>query len=179
MGRLDDIHERMIADFRRLYGANPLHLIGHLVVFAIAGFAIVQILGGGAWVNWIAWFLGAALLHDLVLLPLYSALDRGLGKISGGGGWSRRLRVPVINHLRTPAAISGILLIVYFPLILGLSSRNYRNDTGHQLSGYTRNWLLITAALFIVSGVIYALRVRPRRTRAPGTPPSAREHSDT
>ena len=60
----------MIAGFRRLYGSNPLHLIGHLVVFFIAGFAIVQILAGGAWVNWIAWFVGAALLHDLVLLPL-------------------------------------------------------------------------------------------------------------
>jgi hypothetical protein len=166
----------MIAGFRRLYGANPLHLIGHLVLFAIAGFAIVQILGGGAWVNWIAWFVGAALLHDLVLLPLYSVLDRGLG-IVGRGAAARRPRVPLINYLRAPALISGVLLIVYFPLILGLSSRNYRNDTGHQLAGYTRNWLLITAALFLVSAVGYALRVRPRRTRAPRTPPSPRERS--
>jgi hypothetical protein len=120
----------MIASFRRLYGANPLHLIGHLVVFAIAGFAIVQILGGGAWVNWIAWFVGAALLHDLVLLPLYSGLDRGLGIVGRGAG-ARRPRVPVINYLRAPAVISGVLLIVYFPLILGLSGRNYRNDTSH------------------------------------------------
>jgi hypothetical protein len=34
----------MTFGFRRLYGSNPLHLIGHLMVFAVAGFAIVQIL---------------------------------------------------------------------------------------------------------------------------------------
>ena len=165
----------MIAGFRRLYGAHPLHLIGHLVVVAIAGFAIVQILGAGAWVNWVAWFVGAALLHDLVLLPLYSALDRGLRIVSGSGGKRRRLRVPVINHLRTPAAISGILLIVYFPVILGLSADNYRNDTGHALAGYTRNWLLVTAALFLISTLVYALRVGPRRTRKPAPAAASRE----
>lgn len=144
--------------FRRLYGANPLHLIAHLVVFFIAGFAIVQILGGGAWVNWIAWFVGAALLHDFVLLPLYSILDRGLGRATAGPA-----RVPLVNYLRAPAVISGILLIVYFPLILGLSSDNYRNDTGHRLAGYTRNWLLICAALFLGSALVYAVRARSRR----------------
>lgn len=149
----------MIAGFRRLYGANPLHLIGHLVLFFIAGFAIAQILGGGAWVNWIAWFVGAALLHDFVLLPLYSGLDRGLGRAT-----ARPVRrVALINYLRVPAVISGILLIVYFPLILGLSADNYRNDTGHALAGYTRNWLLICAGLFLVSAIVYTVRLRGRR----------------
>ena len=155
----------MIAGFRRLYGSNPLHLIGHVVVFFIAGFAIVQILGGGAWINWIAWFVGAALLHDLVLLPLYSGLDRGLGRVVDRPPRPPLAprRVPLVNHLRAPAAISGILLIVYFPVILGLSADNYRNDTGHALAGYTRNWLLICAGLFAVSAIVYALRVRGRR----------------
>lgn len=156
----------MTAGFRRVYGSHPLHLIGHVVVFFIAAWAIVQILGGGTIVNWIAWFVGAALLHDLVLLPLYSAFDRGLG-IASRGRADRRLRVPVINHLRAPAAISGILLIVYFPVILGLSGPNYFNDTGHHLAGYTRNWLLITLGLFVVSALVYAARVRSRRPRAP------------
>ncbi len=143
----------MTFGFRRLYGSNPLHLIGHLVVFAIAGFAIVQIVGGGAWVNWIAWFLGAALLHDLVLLPLYSMVDRGLGRVA---------QRPLINYLRAPALISGVLLLVYFPLILGLSAGNYRHDTGHALAGYTRNWLLICAALFLGSAIVYVVRSRRR-----------------
>ena len=72
----------MIAGFRRLYGASPLHLVAHLLAFLVAAWAIGQILDGGMFINWIAWFVGAALLHDLVLLPLYSSLDRGLGIVA-------------------------------------------------------------------------------------------------
>ena len=107
-----------------------------------------------------------------MLLPLYSALDRGL--ISDASeparGRARDARAPIrrsINYLRVPAVVSGILLLVYFPLILGYSSKNYRNDTGHALAGYTRNWLLICAGLFLVSALVYAVRVirsRPRTT---------------
>jgi hypothetical protein len=166
----------MIAGFRRLYGANPLHLIAHLAAFAVAFWAIGQIMDGGMSINWIVWFVGAALLHDLVLLPLYSSLDRGLGLATPSVKTGSR-RVPLINHLRVPAVIAGILLIVYFPLILGLSSRNYLNDTGHHLAGYTRNWLLITAGLFLVSALVYVARVGrrrpPRPPRAPRQPPPA------
>ena len=159
--------------FRRLYGSHPLHLIGHLAVFFVAGWAIDQIVGGGAVVNWIAWFVGAALLHDLVLLPLYSGLDRLLGRAASTGESARR-RLPAVNHLRVPAVISGILLLVYFPVILGYSSANYRNDTGHSLAGYTRNWLLITAGLFVGSALIYVVRIMRRR---PPAPRPAREQS--
>ncbi len=154
-----------MAGFRRLYGSHPLHLIGHLAVFLVAGWAIQQIAGGGTVVNWIAWFLGAALLHDLVLLPLYSLLDRLLGRVAPAGGPTRR--PPAVNHVRVPAVISGILLLVYFPLILGYSSRNYRNDIGHSLAGYTRNWLLITAGVFVGSALVYAVRSMRRRPRSP------------
>jgi Na+/melibiose symporter-like transporter len=150
----------MMNRFRRHYGAGPWHLIGHIAAVLVAAWAIGQILGGGSIVNWIAWFVGAALLHDLVLLPLYSTLDRGASPARRLQ--PRRFKVPVRNHLRSPALIAGVLLLVYFPLILGLSSSNYRNDTGHRLEGYTRNWLLITAGLFLVSGIIYLIRAAPR-----------------
>jgi len=162
-----------MAGFRRLYGSNPLHLLAHLGVFFIAGWAINQILRAGFVINWIAWFLGAALLHDLVLLPLYSLLDRGLLSTPG----ARREPPPVvdsaaparprvINHLRVPAVVSAILLLVYFPLILGYSSKNYRFDTGHALAGYTRNWLLICAGLFLFSALVFTARVIRSRPRA-------------
>ena len=165
--------------FRRVYGSNPLHLLAHLGVFFIAGWAISQILGAGFAINWIAWFLGAALLHDLVLLPLYSALDRGL-QIGVGRSGSAAIvgvgpeddardwiRPSPLNYLRVPAAVSGILLLVYFPVILGYASKNYRHDTGHALAGYTRNWLLICAGLFLISALLYAVRVIRSRPRAP------------
>ena len=157
--------------FRRLYGSNPLHLLAHIGVFFIAGWAISQIFRQGFVINWIAWFLGAALLHDLVLLPLYSALDRGLTTTVGrrapapGDGEAGRRGPSPVNHLRVPAAVSGILLLVYFPLILGYASKNYEHDTGHALAGYTRNWLLICAGLFLFSGLVYLVRVR--RSRSP------------
>ncbi len=161
--------------FRRLYGANPLHLIGHLAQFVVAGWAINQILGGGTVVNWIAWFLGAALLHDLVLLPLYSLADRRL--VNNGGNRAARAarRRTWVNYIRVPAAVAGILLLVYFPVILGYSSTNYRNDTGHSLAGYTRNWLLITAGLFFGSALTYV--VRSMRRRRPSSSRPAREQS--
>ncbi len=147
----------MIASFQRRYGATPLHLLGHAATFAVSVWAFAQIVGGGSVINYAAWFVGAALLHDLVLLPLYSGMDRALA-IAARRRSDVRAAVPWINHVRVPAAIAGVLLLVYFPLILGLSSRNYRNDTGHSLHGYARNWLLITAGLFLVSGLIYAIR---------------------
>jgi hypothetical protein len=67
--------------------------------------------------------------------------------------------VPVINHLRVPALISGLLLLVYFPLIFGTSGRTYLGASGHHPGGYARNWALITAALFIASATLYALRI--------------------
>ena len=51
----------MIGWVRRHYGAGPLHLIAHLAAFLVGGWAIAQILGGRGIVNWIAWFVGAAL----------------------------------------------------------------------------------------------------------------------
>ena len=168
--------------FRRFYGANPLHLLAHIGVFFIAGWAIAQILGAGFVINWIAWFLGAALLHDLVLVPMYSLLDRGLTATAGSRRASRagsddgwKLPSP-INYVRVPAVVSAILLLVYFPLILGYSSKNYLHDTGHSLAGYTRNWLLICAGVFLASALVYAARVvrdRPRSANAADEHPDA------
>ncbi len=154
-----------MTSFRRLYGAGPLHLVGHLGLFFIAGWSIDQILGSTMIVDWIAWFLGAALLHDLVLLPAYSVLDRGVRRAGrrSRGRTGRAANSALINHIRVPAAVAAILLLVYFPVILGYSSHNYRADSGHALSGYTRNWLLICAGLFVASALLAAARAAARR----------------
>ena len=77
MGRDDEVlGVNVLAHFKRRYGEGPWHLVAHLIAFAIAAFALVQLLDERRWVNFLAWFIGAALLHDLVLLPIYSAIDR-------------------------------------------------------------------------------------------------------
>ena len=145
--------------WRRVYGAGPLHLAGHLVAFAIALFALQRILAGGSEINFLAWFLAAAILHDLVLLPVYSLIDRG-ARVGERRAFGASLPVPVINHVRAPALISGVLLLVYAPEIFGLGAHTYFNATGHHEQGYARNWLLISVALFLGSALIYAFRLR-------------------
>lgn len=164
----------MIGFFKQRYGANPLHLLGHLAALAIAGFALDQILSAGnTEVNFIVWFLGAAVLHDVVLVPIYSLLDRIARR---GSSPSPRVspRVPAVNHIRAPALISGVLLLVYFPVIFGPGDSTYFLATGHHLHGYARNWLLITAALFLGSALIYAIRLRGISGGAvPDSPPAS------
>lgn len=135
---------------RRVYGAGPVHLAVHVALFGIAAYAIAQVLAGGIVVNFLVWFFGAALLHDLVFLPLYALLDR----VAQLG-----LRPPLLNHVRVPALLSGLLLLVYFPLILVKADRNYFHSVGHHVQGYARNWLLLTAGFFLASAVVYAARL--------------------
>jgi hypothetical protein len=141
---------------RRAYGAGPLHLAAHVAAFGIAAYAIAQILAGGVVENFLIWFVGAAILHDLVFLPLYSLFDR----LARAG-----LRPPALNHLRVPALLSGLLLLVYFPLILVKADRNYFHSVGHHVHGYARNWLLLTAGFFAASALAYLFRVGWSRAR--------------
>jgi fumarate reductase subunit D len=150
------------AGVRRRYGARGLHLVGHITAFAVSAYALAQIIHGGRVVNFAAWFVGAAVLHDIVFLPLYSLLDRVGHRVHRA---RPRAAVPVINHLRAPALISGLLFLVYFPLILGTGQRSYFAASGHHPHGYARNWALITAALFTASAILYAVRILWRTRR--------------
>jgi len=156
----------LVQGFRRTYGRGPLHLLGHLAAFGVIAFALDQIFSGGHVQQILEWYIGFALLHDLVLLPLYSALDRGARiaarRMPRRAGSGTSPPTPLINHVRVPAVISAILLLVYAPLITGVGGKTYRRYSGHPVEGYLRNWLLITAALFLASGVIYAVRARRR-----------------
>jgi hypothetical protein len=144
---------------RRRYGASPWHLAGHLVALAVVAFALDRIAAGTSIAIVIALYLGLVVGHDLVLLPVYSGLDRLARALLSHLPVRGRARVPAINHLRAPALISGLLLLIYAPLISSRADRGYLLLSGHHATGYLRNWLLISAALFLGSGLIYALRV--------------------
>ena len=72
-----------------------------------------------------------------------------------------------LNYIRIPAAFSLLLLLVWFPLILGLSSASYQRASGLSTSPYLWRWLAVTGAAFLISAVCYALRLR-RAARRPG-----------
>jgi hypothetical protein len=145
--------------FRTRYGASPLHLLGHLAAFAIAYYALSEVLLSrySHAVNWVAWFVGGALLHDLVFLPVYVILD-AIARLGVADHPLRR--VNAINHIRVPAVIAGTMFLVFFPLILGDGKENYVNDVGHAPPDFLARWLLICATLFGASALAYAVRLR-------------------
>ena len=151
--------------FRELYGAGPLHLLALLASFAIAGAAVVGWFQRPSEVgNVLEWFVAAIVLHDLVLLPLYSLLDRI------AFGWRRERvdrarRTTVLSlvnptpYVRIPAILSGLLLAVFFPVIFGLGKETELFASGIVESGYLARWLLATGVMFALSGIAYAAAV--------------------
>jgi hypothetical protein len=142
----------VIAAARRRYGASPLHLVGHLAALTLAAYAVSRVLDPrfSRGLNYLVWLVGGAIVHDLVLVPAYALLDA-----------VARQRAPrAINYLRFPAAISGAMLLVYFPLIFATADGNYVRSTGHHATGFATRWLLITAGLFLASGLAYGVRRR-------------------
>ncbi|MEX0167998.1 hypothetical protein [Streptomyces sp. LMG1-1-1.1] len=144
--------------FRRRYGASPLHLLLVLASFALAGYAGVRLLDGDT-VGVALWFVGAALLHDLVLLPLYSVTDRAAQALFGptpdAGGPAPRVSV---NHIRVPGFVSAVLLLVWWPLIFRQVD-HFTASTALPADVFLARWLLITAALFATSAAVLLLRM--------------------
>jgi hypothetical protein len=156
----------LLGHFRRRYGASPLHLAGHLVVFAIGLFAIWRIASAESLVKLLVLYVAFAFAHDLIFLPAYSGLDRAARAALARLPVGRPGSVPVINHVRAPALISGLLLVIYAPLISRASDNGYFLSSGHHIEGYLRNWLLISVALFAGSALVYALRVARAATKS-------------
>ncbi|CAN5788194.1 hypothetical protein BH18ACT15_BH18ACT15_05810 [soil metagenome] len=130
----------------------------------IAGYAVLQAAIAGGAIGVALWFVGAAVGHDLVLFPLYTLTYR----LAGGTHRKMPLGVEWFNHLRFPVVISGLLLLVYAPLVLGFSASTYSGITGLSASIYLAQWLLATGILFALSGAVYALRLgRAARRESP------------
>jgi hypothetical protein len=134
---------------RARYGAGPGHLLVIVASFAIAGAAVVGWFQRPHDVSSVLiWFVAAVLLHDLVLLPAYSLLDR----VTIG-----RLPARSVAYVRVPAIASGLVLLVLFPTILGFGAHSELRASGIPEHGYLARWLLLSGALFAISGAAYAL----------------------
>ncbi|MFD9863883.1 hypothetical protein [Streptomyces alboflavus] len=145
--------KRVTALVRRWYGEGPLHLLLLLASFALALYAGVRLLADD-WVMVAVWFVGAALLHDLVLVPVYAAADRAVTVLVGGRDGGRRERT---MYVRVPAALSLLLLLVWYPLITRQVPR-YERSTALPADVFLTRWLLVTAALFAGSALWFAVR---------------------
>ncbi|MDQ3153402.1 MAG: hypothetical protein M3R63_17390 [Actinomycetota bacterium] len=152
---------------RRWYGAGPLHLLAFLASFALAGYAALKLFGGNP-VGVGIWFVGCIVGHDLLLFPLYALADSSLVAVL-----RRRpaaATVPWVNHVRFPAVVSGILLLVWAPLVFRLSV-GYESITSLTTEPYLERWLAVTGVLFAASAALYALRLRAARRPQPARRP--------
>ena len=167
--------------FRGVVGTGPLGLLTVLAALALTGY-VVSLLGvagltGGAtwWQTILVWFVGAAVLHDLLLFPLYALADRSL---TGGLDALRRRRpdraapaVPVVNHVRVPALLTGLTFLLFWPGIVRQGADTFRAATGLTQEPYLVRWLLLVATAWVLSAVVYAARLarsgRDRPAQAP------------
>jgi hypothetical protein len=163
----------MLRAWRYLYGENPLHLLAMLGCFALVGYVVSFVYEDPSVPALLIWFVGAVIAHDLVLYPLYALADQPLVVAR----WARRRgddrrppRVPAINHVRAPVLGSLVLGLIYLPTITRHGEDALRFTSGLDAAGIFRHWLLITAALFLGSAVVYAVRlgVAARRGDARG-----------
>jgi len=156
-----------MGELRERYGDGPLHLIAVVASFAIAGYAFLQIFQQSSPLNFIIYFAGAIIAHDLIAFPIYSLLER----IAGRAGATVKLSGSLINYVRVPALLCAFAFIVWFPLILELDPGNYEASTATTPPDYLGRWLLMCAVLFVGSGIVYAINSRRARDRDRATDP--------
>ena len=143
----------VLARLRASYGESPLHLLSQLATVALAGYAALLASRGPLPKRMAVWFVAAAVAHDLVLFPLYSAVDRALA-----GRRTRRAVSGSVNYVRVPVMLSGLLLLVFYPLVLRRSEDSLGRAAGLDEAPYLGHWLLITAALCGGSALLFGVR---------------------
>ena len=154
----------MTRRFRDLYGAGPMHLLALLLCFAVAAYALSRALQLTAHPDRILLWLGGSIVaHDLVLLPVYALIGVIVAELLLGRGEPTRVRIAALNHLRVPALLSALLLLVWFPLIADKGERSFMRVSGLSKDVYFGRWLTITAVLFAGSALLFAIRVRRLR----------------
>ncbi|WP_138735264.1 hypothetical protein [Modestobacter excelsi] len=120
-----------------LYGAHGLLTAGSRVPLA-----------------WLTWFVGSALLHDLVLAPVWVGL-----------GWLSARLVPRAARpaVVVGAAVIGVLTLVALPFVLGYGA-DPANDS-FLPRDYGRHLLLLALAVWVVAAGWAVVAVR--RSRVP------------
>ncbi len=165
--------------FRAVYGSNPLHLLTLIAGFALFGYVLATIgpktlWNPNTWWQSIAvWFAAAIVAHDLILFPIYAFADRILYAGTRVHRSGREHPVPVLNYVRVPALGAGLTLLVFLPGIIKQGAFTYVTATGQTQDPFLGRWLLLTAAMFAISAVVYGVRLATaRRPETRATPQS-------
>jgi hypothetical protein len=127
---------------------SRISLLAYLALLPLCAWALLEILEGRSAERIAIWLVAAVVVHDLVALPLYSGADRAAQSVLRGA----------VNYVRIPAALSLLMLVVFWATIAGKGEGAYRATSGETFHGYATRWLLVTAALFAGDGLLYLLR---------------------
>jgi hypothetical protein len=127
---------------------SRISLLAYLALLPLCAWALLEILEGRSAERIAIWLVAAVVVHDLVALPLYSGADRAAQSVLRGA----------VNYVRIPAALSLLMLVVFWATIAGKGEGAYRATSGETFHGYATRWLLVTAALFAGAGLLYLLR---------------------
>jgi len=104
--------------------------------------------------SWLTWFVGSALIHDLVIAPIWIGL-----------GWLAARLLPASARPAAVAgvAVAGLLAIVALPFVLGVGADPA--NPSFLPREYGRNLLLVDAGVLVVAAVWAAVAtIRARRT---------------
>ncbi len=153
------------ARFHTVYGSHPLHLLTLIAGFALFGYVLATIKPPTLWNpnTWwqsiIVWFAAAIIAHDLLLFPVYALVDRIL--LAGNRIRPHRsdTSVPVLNYIRVPAMGAALTLLMFLPGIIEQGAPTYLAATGQTQDLFLGRWLMLTAAMFAISAVCYAVRL--------------------
>ena len=154
----------LLSKYRDFYGTHPLHLLTMLAGFALLGYVIATIKPQTLWnpqVWWqsiAVWFAAAIIAHDLVLFPLYALADRLL-TMPGERRREREPSVRALNYIRLPAIGTALTFVVFLPGIIKQGAFTYEAATGQTQEPFLGRWLLLTAAMFALSAMAYAIGV--------------------
>ena len=141
----------------RRVGAAPAQLATLVACLALAAYAAFFLLGDPALLRMLVWFAAAAVVHDLVIFPLYAGADRVLTAVLPG---------PKVNYLRVPALGAGLALLMFWPGIVRQGEVTHLAATGLDQAPYLGRWLVLCGVLFGASAVVFGARVGLRRLRA-------------
>ena len=157
--------------FTATYGSRPLHLLTMVSGFTLLGYVLATfgpatLWNPGTWWQSIAvWFAAAVVAHDLLFFPLCALADRllflGVRRRAPDG----HPKVLVRNHIRIPALGAGLTLLIFLPGIIEQGGPTYLAATGQTQQPFLGRWLLLTAAMFAVSALSYAVRLIGRGRR--------------
>jgi hypothetical protein len=138
---------------RRHYGAGPWHCWAYWRASQSPRTAITRVFAQGGWKAILVWFVICVILHDGVGWPIYALADRVLTRRARPGAARGEPGVTWINHVRVPTVISGLLFVMFAPMIFRLSN-SFEGVTGFSENVYLWNWLLVSAILFGAWGVL-------------------------